>query len=236
MFKLHCDDLNTGEKKVFSYDPYAGEFLNEDGTDVIIPVEKKHCPAPKISKDNPIVGKLSPTVTLSIQMGLSCNYSCSYCLQKYVPHNEDLSIKDVQPFLDNLNTWFTGGDDGLGGGVRVEFWGGEPLVYWKTLKPLAEGFKKQFPNSYFFIVTNASLMNMEKARWLLENDFGIAISHDGPGQATRGEDPFDNPVVMESLLWLYEGMKQKNLGHKFAINPTLSRGNESRVEIGKWFH
>ena len=30
--------------------------------------------------------------------------------------------------------FFQGGEDGLGKGVKIEFWGGEPLVYWKTLK------------------------------------------------------------------------------------------------------
>ncbi|MBM3409185.1 MAG: caspase family protein [Betaproteobacteria bacterium] len=35
--------------------------------------------------------------------------------------------------MDQLQGWFAGGTDGRGSGVKIEFWGGEPFVYWSKM-------------------------------------------------------------------------------------------------------
>ncbi|BBI61648.1 hypothetical protein HSBAA_29540 [Vreelandella sulfidaeris] len=44
-------------------------------------------------------------------------------------------------FLDGLNDWLVGQPQ------RIEFWGGEPLVYWKKLKLLVPALRERFPDS-----------------------------------------------------------------------------------------
>lgn len=72
-------------------------------------------------------------------MGLKCNYACSYCNQAtQVPNSFQGNPEEAQKFLDELDTWFKGD----GNNTRWEFWGGEPLVYIKVLRVLAEGLRK----------------------------------------------------------------------------------------------
>ena len=85
---------------------------------------------------------------VKIQLGLNCNYSCDYCNQRFVPHAEQTNSDDVQPFLDKLPDWLKPSSQ-----VRFEFWGGEPFVYWKTLKPLAEALRKLYPYCRMSLIT-----------------------------------------------------------------------------------
>lgn len=175
--------------------------------------------------------KVSPR-TLKISLGLSCNFACSYCSQRFVPHVVDASQRDVQPFLDALPSWFdASGDDGQGGGLSVEFWGGEPLVYWKTLKPLAEALRPMLPNAAFSVITNGSLLTLEINAWLDQMGFAVSVSHDGPGQAQRGPDPLADPVQRGAILDLYARLRPQG---RISINPVLTRHNHSRGEIASY--
>ena len=121
--------------------------------------------------------------------------------------------------------------------LKVEFWGGEPLVYWKTLKPLAEAIKVKFKDwkkkPHFSIITNGSLLTEEIIDWLMMMDFTVAISHDGPGQSVRGPDPFDDPKQKDLILGFYRMMTR--LGKGFSFNSMLNNKNQSRKAIFDWF-
>jgi hypothetical protein len=87
---------------------------------------------------------------------------------------------------------------------RIEFWGGEPFVYWKTLKPLAEGVRTLYPKARFNIITNGSLFDQEKIDWLYNLGFGVGISHDGPAyEAGRGADPLLEPEQRRWIRYAY---------------------------------
>ena len=64
-----------------------------------------------------------------INLGEQCNFSCKYCLQKPSMSGAigagQVNYKKLLPFLGANVT--TGHD-------AVMLWGGEPLVYWETLK------------------------------------------------------------------------------------------------------
>jgi uncharacterized protein len=170
--------------------------------------------------------------TVKIQLGLSCNFECDYCNQRFVPHADSTNPDDVQPFVDNMSTWFEGGEDGLGRGVHFEFWGGEPLVYWKTLKPLAEALKVKYPNAQGGIITNGSLLDKEKNAWLDENNFIVSISHDGPGQHVRGPDPLQDPQSKEAIIDLFKTLSVKR---RISFNSMINSKNMSRAMIEKFF-
>ena len=76
--------------------------------------------------------------------------------------------------MQQLEGWFAGGEDGQGAGVKIEFWGGEPFVYWKLLKPLGEAVKARYPNAQLSIVTNGSLFDDEKLAWVEAPDPQLA--------------------------------------------------------------
>jgi uncharacterized protein len=183
-----------------------------------------------VSKDVP--GSKHDITLLKISLGLACNFSCGYCSQRFVPHAIDAGMSDVQPFLDGLQSWFdVKGHDGLGGGLRIEFWGGEPFVYWKTLRPLAEALRVLMPNAQFSVITNGSLLTLPINIWLVAMGFNVAISHDGPGQPQRGPDPLENPETRSAILDLYRQLRPLN---RISINAMLTRTNSSRAAIADY--
>lgn len=225
-FKLFAVNHKTGEETFFTYDNMNSVLLNEAGNLVVNPMDIDSAVRPRnISKVNSIK-------KLKISLGLSCNYECSYCSQRFVPHSDAMNKDDIEPFLSQLPTWFNGGEDGLGYGTKIEFWGGEPLVYIKTLKPLAERLRKMYPNAEFGIVTNGSLLNPELNQWIDEMGFGVGISHDGPGQPVRGPDPLEDEKSREGIFDLYRRLKPQG---RISINAMLNNDNSSRRAIQEQF-
>lgn len=232
--RIICQEPTTGNDVVIWYDNQTSELFNDDGS-ALSPVQaesKKFEVAFATSKDTP-AGKSKSISVLKIQLGLSCNYECTYCNQRFVPHAESTNPDDVEPFLQQLPTWFDGGKLGDGSGVAIEFWGGEPFVYWKTLKPLAERLRQMYPNIMFTMITNGSLLDVEKNEWLDRLGFNIGMSHDGPGHHVRGEDPFDNPEQFANIKDLISRLAPKG---RFSINSMLNKDNQSREAISKFFN
>ena len=177
-------------------------------------------------------GKSRAIRHLKLQLGLKCNYACQYCSQAHQPHDLDGHPDDVQPFMQQLEGWFAGGEDGRGAGVKIEFWGGEPFVYWKLLKPLGEEVKRRYPNAQLSIVTNGSLFDDEKLAWVEALDIGIGLSHDGPAQSYRGPDPLDDP---EKLGQIKRWVSRRMPLDRMSFNTVLHRHNQSLKAVRQFF-
>ncbi len=230
-FKLHCRHPVIGGPFTLFYDNQTSALTDLHGQSVTVVDNKEYQDFPvAVAADTP--GKKTRNVSfLKIQMGLSCNYSCTYCSQRFVPRAAAMSLKDAEVFLEQLPSWFSGGEDGSGKGVTVQFWGGEPFVYWATLKFLAEGLRARYPKLRFATITNGSLLTREIVDWLERMEFVIAISHDGPGQATRGPDPLADSEQRAIILDLFRRLHPHK---RISINPMLHKENQSRAEIAEW--
>jgi uncharacterized protein len=214
-----------------TYDNMTSSLTTEAGQPVT-EVKVQDYPALDVAVSADTPGrKTGKARTLKIQMGLSCNYSCTYCVQRFVPRAPAMSVQDAEAFLAKLPGWFAGGDDGKGAGVGIQFWGGEPLVYWSALRLLAERLREIYPRAQLYIITNGSLLTAEIVEWLDRMDFGVSISHDGPGQATRGPDPMADPQQKAVILDLYRRLKRKR---KIAIAAMLHKDNQSRAAVASW--
>lgn len=220
-FKIHA--LNNGKVEFLTYDNATSELLRADGTPVIqdvTPGQWKKAAA--ISKDNP--GRKGEIRTLKVSLGLSCNYECSYCSQRFVPHADSTNPSSIDNFVTMV----------LDAGIdpeRIEFWGGEPLVYWKTLKPLATRLRELFPNAIMSMITNGSLLDAEKNEWIDSMGFIIGLSHDGPGYHARGKDPLDNPTQRAAIMDLYDRLKPAG---RISVNAMMHAGNPSRGHVQAW--
>jgi uncharacterized protein len=177
------------------------------------------------SPSNPAKKSDKPT-NVKIQMGLKCNYACSYCNQaSQVPNSFQGNPKEAQKFLDELDTWFKGD----GNKTRWEFWGGEPLVYIKVLKVLAEGLRKKYPEAEFNIITNASMLTREIVDWFDELGFQVGISHDGHVyEEQRGKDILDMPEVLDAVKYAYEKLFPKG---RIGFNCVLTVKNYSMHKV-----
>ena len=180
--------------------------------------------APAVSRDTPL-GKTSPRI-LKISLGLSCNYACEYCSQRFVARASETNPEDVNGFLSTLDSWV------LNPPEAIEFWGGEPLVYIKTLKPLAEALRAKYPLARFSVITNGSLLNLELNQWLDELGFTVSVSHDGPGHHVRGPDPLQDPEARQAILDLYQRLAPQG---RFSFNAMVNRSNLSRAAIQAFF-
>ena len=160
---------------------------------------------------------------IRILLGHACNFRCKYCQQK---HTKKELITDQQ--LEILETKISDNLD-LNILETVQYWGGEPLLYWNEIKKLYYFFKEVSPKTGTCIVTNGSLMNEEICNLICSDDnFSIILSHDGPGQSLRGSDPLSkNSSTLDYFKKLCE-VKNKdpffknNYDQNFAVNPVLS--------------
>ena len=181
-------------------------------------------PVPRVAKDKPLGKSRAPRI-LKIQLGLSCNYACSYCNQAFQIADATVSkLADVEHFLIQLDSWITDAPE------KIELWGGEPFLYWAKIKRLIPALAERFPGAAFSIITNGSLLSREKLDLIAAYDIAITISHDGPGQHLRGPDPLDDP---EKRAWI-EVLLTERPG-KTAFNAVLTRDCHDLRALKAWF-
>lgn len=240
VFTLYSEQIETGRQARFFYDNANSMLTDEDGNRVSAPENLPISPYSYASTPNfPATSKETPNSKttairkLKIQLGLHCNYDCSYCNQRQSLQQGDvLSMPaDIEKFLASLPSWFDGGEDGQGSGVQIEFWGGEPFVYWKIFKPLAETLRQRYPHALFSVITNGSLLDTEKNDWLVRLGFTVAISHDGPGYHARGADPLNDPKKSAAIFDLYQKLSPQG---RISLNAMLHKENASRAAINAW--
>jgi uncharacterized protein len=221
-------EVTDVEHVQYFYDNMTSELWDSEGnpldvTPTTLQGNFKEFPTTSVSTPN----KKSVLIkTLKIQLGLSCNYSCEYCSQRFVPNIEHSNTKLLDKFINSLDNWLLYPPD------TIEFWGGEPFVYWKNFKPLAEAMRERFPFARFLVITNGSLLTDEIINWLDKLDFNVGVSHDGPGQNVRGPNPFDDPEKRDLILKLFERLLPKK---KISINSMIHRENLDRAAIQAYF-
>ena len=236
IFHITGQNPTTSYREMFLYDNQANT-LTVERTGFVYKyfdaIEKPETRTPVVpfSKTTPL--KKSRRIhKLKVQLGLSCNYSCDYCSQRFVERPPETTKKDIDQFIRSLSNL----DFNEGEGLKIEFWGGEPLVYWKTLNPLVEALDEKFlkwkTKPRYSMITNGSILTEDMVSWLIHHRFSVAVSHDGPGQFVRGPDPFDDPEVKANILTLYRALKP--LG-RFSFNSMLNQANYGRKEIREWF-
>lgn len=225
LFKLYCSDghndrlffYDNENSWLFSIGPNGKRIIARDAR-----FEQEKVPVTSAEKPN---GKVAELRVLKIQLGLACNFSCEYCSQA-AHRSPDVQGNpgDVDKFMRNLDKWL------LGSPQRIEFWGGEPFAYFKTLKPLAEAMRAKYAKSAFLVITNGSLLTPEIVQWLCDLDFDVGVSHDGPGQHVRGPDPLDDPEQRAAILELF-----RRRPGRVSFNATLNSRNTDRGAIQRHF-
>jgi uncharacterized protein len=226
-FRIHTTDKD-GKRVEFLYDNMTSALTHADGVPVAVtPTRRTNwqgaAAAMVVSPTHP--GQKRAPAVLKIQMGLSCNYECEYCSQRFVPRAAEGNPGKVDAFIAMLGLLDTAALE------RIEFWGGEPFVYWKTLKPLAERLRALYPKVAFLVITNGSLLDTDKNEWLDRMGFAVSISHDGPGQCARGPDPLDDEKSRAGIMDLYARLRPQN---RISINAMIHAKNPSRAALIDW--
>jgi sulfatase maturation enzyme AslB (radical SAM superfamily) len=103
-----------------------------------------------------------------------CNLACKYCQTK--TSQADMDIKVAQRVLKFLF-------DVKNPSVTLELQGGEPLLNWKISKFLIENSRNLNngqKNLKIALVTNLTLLDEKKAKFLTDYNVEICVSFDGP--------------------------------------------------------
>lgn len=154
-------------------------------------------------------------VGLSVFLGFNCNLNCEYCYQK--DHRGEYqgavaSPDKIPEFIEKVKSL------DVKELANVSFWGGEPLVFWKTIEPLVLELEKLYPRLRFSIVTNGTLLTEDKIDFMKAHRFSVNVSCDGfPDE--RGYD-----------LLLLKGPELKylseQLGEDTLFQACVSKGHE----------
>ncbi|MFM7655755.1 MAG: radical SAM protein [Paracoccaceae bacterium] len=213
-------EARDGSRHSVRYNPHTSECEG-----LPLPVEPGiFAQAARVAKDKPLGKSRAPRI-LKIQLGLSCNYACSYCSQAFQIADATVSkLADVEHFLTELDGWISDAPE------KIELWGGEPFLYWAKIKRLIPALAERFPAVAFSIITNGSLLDREKLDFIAEYDIAITISHDGPGQHLRGPDPLEDP---DKRRWIEDLLAERP--GRTGFNAVLTRENHDLKALKAWF-
>lgn len=127
--------------------------------------------------------------TIFIMLGSACNLNCKYCMQHDIREaqveSKD-SSKVVRFILDRAEEQETP--------IDVRFYGGEPLLYFETIKDIISklGNKVQYS-----IITNGKLLDREKVDFFNRIEMHVGVSWDGiVSKDTRGYNVIKENVEM----------------------------------------
>ncbi|MDF2948606.1 MAG: radical domain protein, partial [Sedimentibacter sp.] len=134
------------------------------------------------SEDSNPVNKIKPAIkAMCLNMTHDCNLKCEYCFASQGTYNgarEILSLETGKKAFDFLVK-----NSGARRNLEVDFFGGEPLMNFETIKKLVDygrslemDYNKHFR---FTITTNGVLLDDEKIDYINENMDNVVLSIDG---------------------------------------------------------
>lgn len=151
---------------------------------------------------------------------LRCNHKCIYCQSQAVdPKNKetDMSLEVAKKAIDIAFT-------STSPIISFEFQGGEPLYNWdvvkKTIEHIRNKEKENEKTVNLSVVTNFSLMDEKKAKFLIENEVSICTSLDGPEKLHNKNRIYTNAnSYTTTIRWLkyFNKLEKKQKGPGYRI-------------------
>lgn len=112
---------------------------------------------------------------LNIFLGYACNFSCSYCLQEMDAPDAVRKRHPVQPFIEQVVPFVK--ELGI---RRIDYWGGEPFLYWDEIAAIHRAFQKEkLEFDFVRITTNGSLLKPDFVGPLNDWNFYVVVSDHG---------------------------------------------------------
>ena len=145
--------------------------------------------------------------SITLQVTQNCNLRCSYCIYSgsYVNrthNNKRMKVETAIKAVDFLHQHSAQSQI-----ITIGFYGGEPLLEFDLIKEVVHYAEKLFLGKtlQFLITTNATLLSVNKARYLYDHKFHVTISLDGPqyidnkNRVFAGSNKGTFQVIMENL-------------------------------------
>jgi len=167
----------------------------------------------------------SPPSLHMINVTNTCNYRCRYC---HAGVSQGKDIMSEKTALKVLKFIFQSG----GPCITIEFQGGECLLNWKVVRLITEkarelnkAFRKDL---HICIVSNLSLMDEEKLKFLTDHDVAICTSldgsreiHDANRRTALGQDTFQ--TTKERMRFIKDYYRSRGQDRKVDVLATITR-------------
>lgn len=123
----------------------------------------------------------SPIKALCLHVSHDCNLRCEYCFAQTGDFGTVRSL--MHPDVARKAIDFVIESSGARRNIEIDFFGGEPLMAWDTVKETVEYANEQGKlhgkNFRFTITTNGVLLNQENMDYINENMSNVVLSLDG---------------------------------------------------------
>ena len=132
-----------------------------------------------------------------IVLGDACNCQCRYCIQHgmqkeevLIPYNPEI-CNFIEEVIAERNSEVK---------LKIYFTGGEPLLYFESLRKFILDMQYLAEKLEFTVITNGRALDYDKVKFFNEHNIRVQVSWDGPNSAfARGYD-----VVMDKKYRLLE--------------------------------
>lgn len=162
---------------------------------------------------------------VTMYLGNGCNFNCKYCSEAGANTGTFGITMETLPefkrkFKKVLEEYPV---------QTLQFFGGEPMMYYEEMMDISRTAKEWKPDLQFTMITNGSLITLKKAEELMELDFGISISHDGPYQEIQRDVDFLKRNPDPFLYYLDDDITRMSFGS------TLSYPNYDYLAVYEYF-
>ena len=129
-------------------------------------------------------------------LGPACNMTCRHCSQTPIKNTYALKpSEELSPnVIDFIEKWLSVKPENSYS--RIYFWGGEPLLYWNTIKKYILDFEQRgFNPRCYRLFSNGLLLNDEIAEFCNEHNILFTMSYDAPDSlAVRNAIPSEDNI------------------------------------------
>ena len=143
----------TGTGQYFYYSNYTNGLYNSSMqplSEVTTPTKEYE----EVIKETRSRVKSDKPYWIRVLLGHACNYSCTYCLQKDIGNpDEREKITTTDRFIEQIENL------DLSRLQRIDLWGGETLLYWKTIQEIMLKFDREGLD--WFIPTNGTPLQLK---------------------------------------------------------------------------
>jgi uncharacterized protein len=223
-------------KKVYYYNNISGDIFTGDAAENLSeiiheePFNEEDLILWKKQKAK-LVGEKVELQNLCLVLSQDCNMRCIYCYENGGSFNKTRKIMDCSTIKKIVDWWISKIPQEISL-VRVEFYGGEPLLnisgFMYAIEYINEKMKQLNKKVRYFVITNGTLINGEILEVLKINKVTVTLSIDGDRESQnvnrrllRNQDSYD--IVVQNLHRLLD------LNVRVLARITMTQGNVKRL-------
>lgn len=165
---------------------------------------------------------------LCLHIAHDCNLRCRYCFASTGDFGVKRTLMPVEIGKKAID--FLIEKSGARRNLEVDFFGGEPLLNFDTVKQITEYAREKESatgkNFRFTITTNATLLNEENKKFINENMGNVVLSIDGrPEVNDRMRTRIDGRGTYSSILTKIKDMADSRGQDRYYVRGTFTREN-----------